>query len=191
MKITYQDADLVVVDDFLDSPGEIRGIGVNALYEDLQMQDGVTYKRVSPQTIPEVVEKVEALLRRKIDLLGMGFRLNYEGETPNNEIHADLGWGKYALVLYLNEPPAGIQSGTGFWRHLSGAERIRHGETKVYEAVKDDWNDADKWEQTKFVSAKYNSAIIYRSELFHSRWPFEAFGSTPEDGRLIVVAFFS
>lgn len=191
MNIVYQDADLVVVDNFLERPGEIRGIGVNADYADLQMQDGVTYKRVSPQELPAVREKLEELMKRPINLLGMGFRLNYAGELPNNEIHADVGWGIYAAVLYLSEPPADVESGTAFWRHESGAERIRQGETDVYAAVKDDWNDASKWEQEKFVSAKFNSCIVYRSELFHSRWPFEAFGSTPEDGRLIVVAFFS
>jgi hypothetical protein len=128
-----------------------------------------------------------------VQMHGMGFRLNYADELPNNEIHADLGWGTYAAVLYLNAPSSvGVVSGTAFWTHkATGADRIRGGEVKLYNDVKDDWNDESKWDQTKFVSAKYNSCIVYRSELFHSRWPFEAFGSTPEDGRLIVVVFFS
>lgn len=33
--------------------------------------------------------------------------------------------------------------------------------------------------------------VIYESALFHSRWPFEAFGTDPESGRLIAVAFFT
>ena len=190
MNIVYQDKDLVVVDDFLARPEEIRGIGVSSVFEDYEGHDGELYKRVSIQHIPEVQEQLEKLMRRPIKLLGMGYRLNYAGETPNNEIHADLGWGTYAAVLYLSEPPSDGSSGTAFWRHATGADRIRRGETSVYEDVKDDWNDVAKWEQTKFVSAKFNSCIVYRSELFHSRWPFEAFGSSPEDGRLIVVVFF-
>lgn len=193
MNIVYTDADLVVVDDFLNRPGEIRGIGVNAEYSDHAGQDGETYKRVSIQNLPQVQAKIEEVMRRPVQMLGMGFRLNYAGELPNNEIHADLGWGTYAAVLYLSEPPDdGSVSGTAFWTHkATGTDRIRAGEVALFEQVKDDWNDETKWEQNKFVSAKFNSCIIYRSELFHSRWPFEAFGNTPEDGRLIVVAFFS
>ena len=33
--------------------------------------------------------------------------------------------------------------------------------------------------------------VIYDGSLFHSRWPFEAFGTGPQDGRLILVAFFT
>lgn len=193
MEIIYQDADLVVVDDFLERPGVIRGLGVNADYSNFNGHDGETYKRVSVQHLPEVQEKLEVLMKRPIQLLGMGFRLNYADELPNNEIHADLGWGAYAAVLYLSEPSDddGV-SGTAFWSHKeTGADRIKAGDVALYEAVKNDWNDETKWEQTKFVSAKYNSVAVYRSELFHSRWPFEAFGSTPEDGRLVVVVFFS
>lgn len=191
MKIVYQDEDLMVVDDFLDFPESIRLQGITTTYGDYAGPDGQLYKRVSVQTLPEVVEKLEELSQRKVNMLGMGFRLNFEGETPNNEIHADLGWGEYAAVVYLSEPPEGMENGTAFWKHQTGPDRIRRGETEVFEAVKDDWNREDKWEQLKFVSCKYNSAIIYRSELFHSRWPFEAFGNSPEDGRLVVVAFFT
>ena len=38
---------------------------------------------------------------------------------------------------------------------------------------------------------KFNRAVVYESALFHSRYPFAAFGSGPEDGRLIAVAFFN
>ena len=40
-------------------------------------------------------------------------------------------------------------------------------------------------------SGRMGRAVIYESELFHSRYPFAAFGSGPEDGRLVAVAFFS
>jgi len=191
MELVFHDKDLVVVDDFLDNPDIVRQLGVSGNYQDHFGQDGETYKRVMPIHIPAIEHKLAFIMGRDIELLGMAFRLNYEGELPNNEIHADLGWGKYAAVLYLSEPPEGKESGTAFWRHHTGAERIRPGEISTYEAVKNDWNDVSKWEEVRHVSAKYNSCIIYKSELFHSRWPFEAFGTTPEDGRLIIVVFFS
>lgn len=192
MNVVYSDPDLIVVDDFLDSPDYVRSIGVYADFSDVVGPvDGVAYKRVAPYRLNEVVEKLSYVLGREIDLFGMAFRLNYAGELPNNEIHADLGWGKYAAVIYLAEPPEGTESGTAFWKHHTGHERVQAGQLDVLRDVEADWHDVSKWEQTKFVSAKYNSAIIYKSELFHSRWPFEAFGNSPEDGRLIVVVFFS
>lgn len=191
MNIVHEDIDLLVIDDFLDNPDRVRSKGLEATFGDYPGMDGQTYKRVAVGAIPAVVDALNRIMGRPIQLLGMGYRLNYAGETPNNEIHADLGWGTYAAVVYLAEPPNAQQSGTAFWKHNTGADRIRVGELDVFDAVKGDWNDAEKWEQTRYVSCKYNSAIIYRSELFHSRWPFEAFGSTPSDGRLTVVVFFS
>lgn len=191
MELVFSDKDLLVVDSFLDQPDEIRQQGIEAKYVDWAGQDGETYKRVAPVDIPDVANKLSFIMGRPVTIDGMAFRLNYAGELPNNEIHADLGWGKYAAVVYLSEPPEGVESGTAFWQHHTGAERIRSGELTTFALVQHDWNDQTKWEQTRWVSAKYNSAIIYKSELFHSRWPFEAFGDSPETGRLIIVVFFS
>lgn len=192
MDIIFEDSDLLIVDDFLSNPGKVRTQGLKAKFIDWAAPDGQTYKRVSPQTIPEVVDALNRVMGRPIQLLGMGFRLNYQEETPNREIHSDLGWGTHAAVLYLSEPPSGVQSGTAFWKHLeSGYDRIAPGDVAALHAVEGDWDDPEKWEQTRFVSCKENSCIIYKSELFHSRWPFAAYGTKPQDGRLTVVAFFS
>lgn len=191
MKVVFEDADLVVADDFLTEPDSIRRRGETAQFVDWKGQDGQIYKRVSPQTIPEVEDALNRMMGRPIQLLGMAYRLNYEGELPNREIHSDLGWGVYAAVVYLSEPPDGTESGTAFWRHSSGYDRIVPGDVEAFKAVGEDWDNPAKWELTRFVSCKYNSCIVYKSELFHSRWPFEAFGSTPQDGRLIVVVFFN
>ena len=72
-----------------------------------------------------------------------------------------------------------------------GADKILPGQHELFESVCHDWNDESKWKQDTFVAMKFNRALIYRSELFHSRYPFEAFGDSPENGRLIVVAFFT
>lgn len=193
MEIVFEDDDLLIVDNFLANPGTVKSIGLRANYIDWKGQDGQIYRRVSPQTLPDVVDALNHLMGRPIQLLGMAYRLNYAGEIPNREIHSDLGWGTHAAVLYLSEPPAGsgLISGTAFWEHESGYDRIVGGDLAALEAVEGDWDDPSKWEQTRFVSCKYNSCVVYKSELFHSRWPFEAFGSTPQDGRLTVVVFFS
>lgn len=123
-----------------------------------------------------------------VDMLGMAFRLNYNEEEPNAAIHSDVGWGTHALVLYLSEGP----SGTAFWKHIpTQTDRIEEGDTWLFEQINQDWNNESKWEVSRFVQMKFNRAIIYESALYHSRYPFKAFGDSPETGRLVIVAFFT
>lgn len=183
--------DLRVYDDFLDNPNSVRNRGLRAKYGDYAGKDGEIYKRVSSEVIEEVVDGLNKAMGRPIELLGMGYRLNYGGEMPNHAIHSDLGWGTYAAVLYLSTNPSGEANGTAFWRHNTGSDRIKAGDTDVLKNVSEDWDNAEAWTQTNFVQAVFNRCIVYRSELFHSRWPFAAYGSGRDDGRLIVVAFFN
>jgi hypothetical protein len=195
MIVTHEDRDLLIVDDFLteEDLAIVTERGRSAEFVDYKAEeDGVIYKRVSPQHIQPVVDALTESMGRAPRIYRMGYRLNYEGELPNNEIHSDSGWGTHALVLYLSDVPNGMASGTGFWRHrISGADRIKAGEIELYEQVKNDWNNVAAWDLKSVVPSRINRATIYKTELFHSRWPFEAYGTTPEDGRLIVVAFFS
>lgn len=183
--------DLRVYDDFLPNPHSVRGRGIRARYINYKAPDGEIYKRVTDEVMPEVVDALNNAMGRPISLLGMGYRLNYKGEMPNHAVHADLGWGTYASVVYLSNPPDTEYSGTAFWRHHTGHERVKLGEEEVLKDVVADWDNVNAWEQTAFIPSKYNRGIIYRSELFHSRWPFAAYGSSPDDGRLIVVSFFN
>ena len=176
-----------VYDDFLPDASTVREIALAAPYFDYPAHDGEVYKRIWIGQVPGLQEAIEAKVG-PVEMLGMGYRLNYAGELPNAAIHSDLGWGTHALVLYLSEGPGG----TAFWTHrASGARTIYVGDHDLFAKVKDDWNDESKWDQRELVAMKFNRALIYRSALFHSRYPFEAFGTTPDDGRLIAVAFFN
>lgn len=190
MDIVYSSADLSVIDNFVDEPAILKQKAQTLEFGPYIGQDGVTYERVSEYTNEQVVNALNSFMGYPIQLLGMGFRLNFAGENPNHAIHSDLGWGKYALVLYLSEPIDSI-SGTAFWTHSEqGADRIKKGDVALLTEIQDDWDDLSKWQQNQFVVGKFNRASIYRSELFHSRWPFEGYGSSLDDGRLILVAFF-
>ena len=173
-----------VIDDFHPDASAIRDMALRAEYADFDAPDGETYRRVWIGEIPGV----RGALDRHIGvnrMLGMGFRLNYAGERPNQAVHSDMGWGRYAMVLYLREG----EGGTAFWRHkATGRRAFRAGDDPA--AYADDWDDETKWDQRLLVRMKPGRAVIYESDLFHSRYPFEAFGSSPEDGRLIAVAFF-
>jgi hypothetical protein len=57
--------------------------------------------------------------------------------------------------------------------------------------VQGDWNNESSWEMVGLAEIRLGRAVIFESELFHSRYPFGAFGSGANDGRLIAVAFFN
>ena len=182
-----QSRDIYILDDFHPYAEELREDALASQYEDWYGPDGQLYKRICIKEIPLLSEMLTYLFG-PIKMLGMAYRLNFGGEPPNAAIHSDMGWGTHALVLYLSDGP----SGTALWTHKeTGADKILPNQHELFEAVCHDWNDESKWNQDTFVCMKFNRALVYRSELFHSRYPFEAFGDSPETGRLIAVAFFT
>lgn len=179
---------MIVIDNFLPDADQVRRNALSLAFEDWPAPDGETYRRICRVEIPGVRERIESELG-PVDMLGMAFRLNFGGELPNAAVHSDIGWGTHALVLYLT--PNG-EGGTAFWRHIAtGAHRVEPGDAALLEAVSPDWNDEAAWERQHLVEWKFNRAVIYESAVFHSRYPFAAFGDGPEDGRLIAVAFFT
>lgn len=177
-----------VIDDFLPDLDRVREAAIKADYIDYKAHDGQVYRRVWIGTVPGLIDALEHEMG-PIDMLGMGYRLNYKGEMPNTPIHSDLGWGSHAAVVYLIDNP---ESGTAFWRHrLTQRERIDNDDYGLFYDIKSDWGTPAAWDRIEFVPMVANRAVIYESAVFHSRYPFEAFGTTPEDGRLIAVAFFN
>lgn len=178
---------VIVIDDFLPEFDRVREHAKLSHFYDWKASDDVVYKRVSILHIPGMLDTLtEYLGGVKISL--MGYRLNYAGEEPNQSIHADLGFATHVALVYLNEG----NSGTAFWQHKeTGAVEIWYGQTELFQQINADFEQPEAWEQRLVVPAKKNRAVIYKNNLFHSRYPFEAFGSTPDDGRLIALAFFS
>jgi len=182
---------ITAFDDFFQDPDGIRAHALATPFVDWD-GFGETYKRVALVEVPGLHEGLERRLGRRISMLGMGYRLNFNDELPNAAIHSDMGWGTHAAVVYLAHPPEGHEGGTAFWRHQGTlASRIDPGDVELFEAVRHDWNTLAQWEMQHLIPWKFNRAAIYASALFHSRWPMEAFGTGPDDGRLIAVAFFN
>jgi hypothetical protein len=59
-----------------------------------------------------------------------------------------------------------------------------------YRMMEREWKDLTFWEQIGMAEMKFNRFVTYPTSLFHSRFPFEAFGSGPQDGRLVWVCFY-
>lgn len=176
-----------VFDDFLPNTDAVRAHAFQAEFVDWPGYDGQVYKRVALIDVPGLRDRIEQAVG-PVDMLGMGYRLNFGGELPNQAIHTDLGWGTHALVLYLSEG----EGGTAFWKHkATGAYRIDPGDVDLFNRIGDDWERPEAWEQVSLCEMRYGRAVIYESALFHSRWPFAAFGKGFDDGRLVAVSFFT
>lgn len=179
---------MILVDDFLPDAEAVRAAGLRAPYIDWLAPDGEVYRRICLAEVPGLRAGIEAQFG-PVEIHAMGYRLNFAGELPNAAVHSDLGWGSHALVLYLNREGEG---GTAFWRHrATGAHRIDPGDEALFDQVRNDWNTPDAWELRELAQMQFNRAVLYESALFHSRYPFAAFGNGPDDGRLIAVAFFT
>lgn len=179
-----------VLNNFLADAEFVREHALAAPYIDWTAQDGETYRRVWLGEVPGLRAAIERAIG-PVEMHGMGYRLNFNGEMPNAAIHSDLGWGTHALVLYLN-PDEQCDGGTAFWRHrVTGAARIDVSQVELFEKVRHDWNDRSAWLMRSMVPMAFNRAIIYEGAQFHSRYPFAAFGDSPANGRLVAVAFFT
>ena len=110
-------------------------------------------------------------------------------------IHSDRESGNHTCIAYLSDHTQ--ESGTAFFRHKrtgltampSFAEMRDSG---LMGELRDDMvsRDPDKWEQLDFVRGLYNRALIFPAPLFHSRFPLDGIGDTPEAGRLIWASHF-
>lgn len=175
---------MIILDDWLLNPLDVRAHALSQTWEDWLGPDGQIYKRIARVEVPGLQEAIEEQMG-PVTIHGMGYRLNYGGELPNEAINSDLGWGTHACVVFLCQGPGG----TAFWRHEPTGSTAYHPDD--YELVKPDTDNPAAWEMRAMVSLRFNRGLIYESDLFHSRFPFEAFGSGPKDGRLIAVAFFT
>lgn len=191
---------IVVHDDFLNAPEFERLKLLKGSFYDVEGPDGEIYRRVQVLKRDDLNVRLSAAVGRPVNQQYSIARLNYVGENPNNAIHADSAYSDFAAVLYLNTPEQ-CRGGTAFWRHkktgwewMPTEKEVRakgKSPTRVLAQITEDWNNESAWEQVALAEMKFNRVAIYPTKRFHSRYPFEAFGSTPEDGRLIWASFFS
>lgn len=124
----------------------------------------------------------------------MFFRVTNRG-MEKAYIHSDRESGNHTCVAYLTEHTE--DSGTAFFMHKrtglrempSFAEMAERG---ILDEMKADMvsRDPDKWVQTDYVRGALNRALIFRAPLFHSRFPLEGIGQSPDEGRLVWACHF-
>jgi GNAT superfamily N-acetyltransferase len=186
----------LLFDDFASDFDSVREAVVSGGFSTETGPDGASYTGISKFPVPHWYDRIGELIGSKIVPRISCFRLNLKGELPHSWVHSDDICAKYASVLYLNTPKQ-CGGGTAFWKHRKlGIDRLPppaelNGDAdSFYEIISDDWKELSLWEQIDFVPMKSNRFITYQTCLFHSRFPFEGFGSGPKDGRLIWICFY-
>ena len=130
------------------------------------------------------------------------FRLGVAGHKPQIYIHADNAMGaEYNAVFCLN-PPESCHGGTAFWTHQetgwtrlppkAGVEAAGFTMDQGFcDRMNLEGSDESFWEMNGLVSMAWNRMIIFPSDLWHSRYPKDYTGQTPQTGRLVWVCFFN
>jgi hypothetical protein len=192
---------LLQVDDFATDAVDVRAAVIAGGFSTETGPDGLPYTGISKYEVPHWHELIAQAMGRKIIPKLSCFRLNLQGELPHSWIHSDeICDAQYASVLYLNTPRQ-CKGGTAFWRHAGlGIDEMPPWEAHAERGIGGDWflammnrewKDLTFWEQAGFVAMKWNRFITYPVSRFHSRYPFEGFGTGPEDGRLVWASFYS
>lgn len=161
--------------------------------------DGARYTGISQYAVPHWFDRISELVGAPIVPRLNCFRISLAGEVSEVWVHSDDICAKYASVLYLNGPDQ-CRGGTAFWKHRAlgmsslwskdQLETCGMNAGAFYALMEREWRVLDAWEQTGLIPMAFNRFITYPTSLFHSRYPFEGFGSGPEDGRMIWVCFY-
>jgi hypothetical protein len=186
-------------DGFAADAADVREAVIGGGFTTQTGPDGAIYTGISLYPVPHWYQRIAALVGKKIKPGISCFRMNLAGELPHSWVHSDDICAKFASVLYLN-PPDQCRGGTAFWRHktrcidrLPSKESLRAqgvDADEFYRTMDREWKELGHWEQVRLVPMEFNRFITYPTSLFHSRFPFEGFGSGPQDGRLIWICFY-
>lgn len=189
----------LVVENFAPDALAVREAVIAGRFDTQQGPDGGTYTGISDYAVPHWPERIGEVLGKKVLPQLSCFRLNLAGELPHSWVHSDDICAQYASVLYLNTPEQ-CAGGTAFWTHralgvsylLPREELAARGmdADAFYRLMNREWKDADAWRQTGFLPMQFNRFVTYPTCFFHSRYPWEGFGTGPADGRLIWACFY-
>lgn len=183
----------MIRDNFLSNYDWFRSYCDGLEYKAVENEaDGVVYPGINTD-IPKFME-IDVLYKLQ-QLIGpivkstMFLRLSIEGFEAPHGAHNDSVMGDYTMIMYMNRSDQ-CQGGTSL---------VSHKEHGMADGVEDDsflkiWerdtNDYEAWNIDEMFHMKQNRAVIFPSNRMH-RAEANNFGSSPEDGRLIMGCFFN
>lgn len=177
-----------IIDDFLPGFDVWRGMADRVEYRDVvSPTDGVTYPGIVDLSglKMDFAGLLADVMGRPVTVNHLFLRLSLAGSKPPHWAHHDGLMGQYSLMVYLNRP-----------EHCAGGTALLEHADEWCDGPPDDatWlrdtNDPDMWRIVSRCPMVTNRAFIFRANLWHAALPLGGFGSGPEDGRLVLTAFF-
>jgi hypothetical protein len=194
---------LIVVDDFLQDPYELRTAALRLTYPP---QQGAFPGRNSLERIPlpGLSERISRLVGEPLQPVSpleshTKCRITLASDVGRGKVHVDRA--HWSGILYLSRPQD-CQGGTEFFRHkrtgtdrapLNDAEVAAMGfasrEAMYSQIIEKESNDDSQWERTMQIPMRFNRLIMLRPWLWHTAG--QAFGDSLENGRLVYLMFFA
>jgi hypothetical protein len=180
----------MVFDDFFKDPHQAKA-AIQALpMQDERYSDGVIYPNITRLPVAvalEVKSNLETVFGPRLQHVLSFARYSFKGVTPPHWAHSDRNIAQFLGLIYLNE--GGDDYGTSVVRHKAmGFED--HPRTEEHkEVLLAHANKRDEWEVTFTCPARFNRLFLLNAELVHAS--MGEFGSSKEDGRLVISTFFN
>jgi hypothetical protein len=196
---------VLVVDDFLRDPDEVRDVALAQEYgSDVRFYKGLrTHQRF---LWPNLREEFGRLLGRPVtEWLGHGANGIFQQTSVDDPLVWHHDTQGFAAAIYLT-PDAPPGTGTSFWRdRVNGCRRrpnhpleaarlgsptaIKEAESSIYDPY--NIEHAENWELIESVAGLYNRLVIWDASLIHSATSYVDFdtrGAAPT--RLVQLFFF-
>lgn len=195
---------IIVIDDFLQNPHELREHGVKAEYPPYpDMPHFPGRNSVRRYGVPGLDEAVTGIVGHKVEpnvhSSHAKFRLCPAGETGKSGVHIDNCNWTGVLYLSLGEKE---EAGTDFFRHIPtntmrapvydedwSAWGHRSVERLWNETINPHTNDPSKWELVRRVPMKFNRLVLFQPWRWHNAG--QGFGDRPENARLIYLLSYN
>ena len=197
---------IIIIDNFLDNPDEIRSLGGKMNYPNLKEQSNFpgrnSLQRLNIQNIDNYIEDLTNESLTSMTEYSHGkFRLTLAKDEGKAKVHLDNS--QWSGILYLTEDEH-CQGGTDFYRHnetgldstLLTDQKIKDlgwknreiANRKINDIIINQTNDDACWEHIMRVPMKFNRLLLMRPWLWHTAGP--GFGDSYENGRLVYLLFY-
>lgn len=184
-----------VISDFFPNFDEVRAQLDELDYSAaVNPYDNVEYQGICteiPQSIKNhVYSAINHFFGRFPDNTNLFLRLSTEGVTVPHQAHNDESMGNWAMMIYVNRPEH-CAGGTEFIDHVDHPMANGPTDDAGVEVWKRDNNDKNKWMVIDTVKMGSNKALVFPAKRMHRAVDPVSFGTTPKDGRLLLICFFT
>lgn len=182
----------LILDGALWRPDLVRAHALGLDYRGEIGPDGVEYPNISAAVPRDLAGELEYVLGHasggSVDVKLSFFRLSLADTAAPHWAHTDAIISEYLALIYLtrNEDCRG---GTAIVEHVSGM--ARHPRTDAEVALwREDTNRPERWVPKTIAPMAFNRLVVLPTDVFHAATP-QGFGTSVEDGRLVLISFFS